>query len=110
MTTKQATHAATTAATIKAYADKITADIQQGKAMIEQLEAHAKAKRAESEIAAINKLKAANQTIEQKVQDLKNAHESSVPGAKADIDAHIASLKSAIEDIGTKLKAQVAKK
>jgi len=110
MTTKQATHTVTTAATIKAYADKVSADIQQGKAMLEQLEAKAKAKRAESEIAAINRLKAANQTIEQKVQELKSAHESHVPTAKAEIDAQIASFKSAIEDLGTKIKAQFGQK
>jgi len=110
MTTKQATHAATTAATIKAYVDKITADIQQGKAVLEQLEAKARSKRADAEIAAIDRLKAANRTIEQKVHDLKNAHESHVQRAKADIDAEIASFKSTIEDLGTRLKAQFAQK
>jgi hypothetical protein len=106
MTTKQAAHAVTTAATIKAYADKITADIQQGKAALAQLEAKAKAKRAEAEIAAISGLKIAHQAIQQKVEDLKKAHESNVPRGKADIDAAVASFKSTIADLGTKLKVQ----
>jgi hypothetical protein len=110
MTTKQATHTVTAAATIKAYADKITADIQQGKAMLEQLEAKAKAKRADGEITTIHRLKAANETIQQKVQDLKNAHESNVATVKADIDAKIASFKSAIADLGTKLETRFAQK
>jgi hypothetical protein len=91
---------------LKAYEDKVSAQIQEVKAKLDQLEAKAKEKRAQAEIDAINKLKNLKQNIGQKVQDLKNTHDSNVTRAKADIDAQIATFKAVITELGDKLKAQ----
>jgi undecaprenyl pyrophosphate synthase len=101
---------AAAAAAIKAYADKVGAQIQEGKARLEQLEAKAQVKKAQAEIAAIAGLMTARKSLQQKVQDLTTTHQSNVPRAKAEIDADVASFKSAIDELGAKLKAQFAAK
>jgi uncharacterized protein YukE len=93
-----------TSAALEAFEDQIAAQIQEGKARLEQLEAKAKGKGAEAETAAINTLKAAKQNISRKVQELKRTHESDMATAKADIEADVADLKSAIDALGAKLK------
>jgi phage shock protein A len=99
---------AAAAAAIKAYADKVGAQIQEGKAKLEQLEAKAKVAKAQAEIAAIAGLVSARKHIQQKVQDLTKAHETNVPRAKAEIDADIASFRAKIDELGAKLKGQSA--
>ena len=78
-------------AEIKAYQDKINAQLQEAKAVLNGLEAHAKGKLAQSEIDGINHLKAKHQEIEKKVQhDLKTAGEVAVAAkVKTDIDSEM---------------------
>lgn len=89
---------------LKAYEEKITAQVQEAKARLEQVEARAKEQRARAEIDAIGKLKTAKQNIDRKLQDLKTTHETHVARAKADIDAEVARFKTAVEELGAKLK------
>jgi len=97
-------------ATLKAYQDKITAQLQEAKAKLEQFEAKAKEKKAQAEIDTINSLKTAKQHIDRKLQDLKTTHDSNVTRAKADIAADVARLTGSIEELGTKFKTSSAKK
>ena len=48
-------------AEIKAYQEKVNAQLQEAKAVLNGMEAHAKGKLAQSEIDAINRLKAKHQ-------------------------------------------------
>lgn len=95
-------------AEIKAYQDKINAQLQEAKAVLNGFEAHAKGKMAQSEIEAITRLKAKNQEIEKKVHhDLKTAGEVAVAvKVKADIDAEVAKFKSSVDQLAAKFKSQ----
>ena len=90
--------------TLKAYEDKVTAQMQQAKARLQQFEAAAKEKGAQGETVAINSVKTAKQNIERKLQDLKTTHDSHMAPAKADIDADVAKLKASIDELVAKFK------
>ena len=95
-------------AEIKAYQDKINAQLQEAKALLNGFEAHAKGKMAQSEIEAIARLKAKNQEIEKKVHhDLKTAGEVAIAAkVKADIDAEVAKFKTSVDQLAAKFKSQ----
>ena len=95
-------------AEIKAYQDKINAQLQEAKALLNGFEAHAKGKMAQSEIEAITRLKAKNQEIEKKVHhDLKTAGEVAIAAkVKADIDAEMARFKTSVDQFAAKFKSQ----
>ena len=96
--------------TLKTYEDKITAQIQEAKARLEQFEAKARDKKAQGETAAIDSLKTAKQNIDRKLQDLKTTHDTNVARAKADIDADVAKFKASIDELAAKLKTHTARK
>ena len=95
-------------AEIKAYQDKIGAQLQEAKALLNGFEAHAKGKMAQSEIEAITRLKAKNQEIDKKLHhDLKTAGEVAVAAkVKADIDAEVAKFKTSVDQLAAKFKSQ----
>ena len=97
-------------AEIKAYQEKVNAQLQEAKAVLNGLEAHAKGKLAQSEIDAINRLKAKHQEIEKKVhQDLKTAGEVAVAAkVKTDIDSEMTKFKSSLDQLSAKVKSQSA--
>jgi len=92
-------------AEIKAYQDKINAQLQEAKAVLNGFEAHTKRKMAQSEIEAITRLKAKNQEIDKKLHhDLKAAGEVAVAAkVKADIDAE----SSQVQDLGRSARREV---
>jgi hypothetical protein len=94
-------------ATLKAYEDKVRAQLQETKAKLDQLEARARENRAQAEITALSYLQTTKQNIDQKLQDLRTTHDAHVAGAKADIDAQVASLKTSIAEIAAKFKAHL---
>ena len=95
-------------AEIKAYQEKVNAQLQGAKAVLNGFEAHAKGKLAQSEIDAIARLKAKHQEIEKKVHhDLKTAGEVTVAAkVKSDIDAEIARFKTSLDQVAAKVKSQ----
>ncbi len=97
-------------AEIKAYQEKINAQLQQAKAVLNGLEAHAKGKLAQSEIDTIAGLKAKHQEIEKKVrQDLKTTGEVAVAAkVKSDIDAEMTKFKTSVDQVSAKIKSQPA--
>jgi hypothetical protein len=97
-------------ATLKAFEDKVTAQVQEGKAKLEQLEAKAKEQGAQSELDAISGLKATKENIHRKVQDLKTTHEDHMARAQTAIDSDVAAFKTRIAELGAKLKTEPAKK
>jgi uncharacterized protein YicC (UPF0701 family) len=104
------TQTTTGGSALKAYAEKVTAQMQEAKARLDQLETKARDKSAQAESAVIKNLKAAKQNIDRRLQDLKTTDESNVSPARADIDADIARLKASIDELAGKLKAQTAKR
>jgi hypothetical protein len=99
-----------TSETLKAYQDKVSSQIQQGKATLEQLEAKAKEKGAQSELTAINALKSSKENIQRKLQDLKTTHEDDMARAQTAVDADLTAFKARIAELSAKLKTESAKK
>ena len=97
-------------AEIKAYQEKVNAELQEAKAVLNGLEAHAKGKLARSEIDAINHLKAKHREVEKKVHhDLKTAGEVGVAAkVKTGIDSEMTRLKSSLDQLAAKIKSQSA--
>jgi len=97
-------------AEIKAYQGKINAQLQEAKAVLTGLEAHAKGKLAQSEIDTLNRLKTRHQEIEKKVHhDLKTAGEVAVAAkVKSDIDAEVTKFKASVDQLSQKVKSQPA--
>jgi hypothetical protein len=95
---------------IKAYQEKIGAQLQEAKAMLDGFEAHAKGKLAQSEIDTIAHLKAKNQEIDKKVhQDLKvTAKVTLATKIRSDIDAEMAKFKASLDQLADKVKSQPA--
>jgi len=93
---------------IKAYQEKISAQLQEAKALLSGFEAHAKGKLAQSEIDTIAHLKAKNQEIDKKVHhDLKTTGEVVVAAkVKSNIDAEIVKFKASLDQLAAKAKSQ----
>jgi len=90
--------------TLKAYEDKIRAQVQEGKAKLEQFEAKAREKHADAELSAINQLKTSKQDIDRKLQALKTTQEAMIGHAKESIDAEVAKFKASLDTLSGKLK------
>jgi porphobilinogen deaminase len=97
-------------AEIKAYQGKINAQLQEAKAVLNGVEAHAKGKLAQSEIDTLNHLKTKHKEIEKKVHhDLKAACEVAIAAkARSDIDAEVTKFKAAVDQLSKKVKSQPA--
>jgi hypothetical protein len=97
-------------AEIKAYQEKIDAQLHEAKALLNGFEAHAKGKLAQSEIDTISSLKAKHQEIDKKVHhDLKAAGGVAIAAkVKSDIDAEVAKFKASLDQLAAKAKSQPA--
>jgi DNA repair exonuclease SbcCD ATPase subunit len=97
-----------TVAEVKAHQEKISAQLHEAKALIEEFEAHARKHKAQAEIEKITSLKSKRQGIEKKLhQLLKTAVEAKAAvQMKAGIDAELDQLKTSLEEVGTRLKSQ----
>jgi uncharacterized metal-binding protein len=93
---------------VKAYEQKINAQLHEAKALLDGFEAHAKGKLAQSEIDAISHLKTKHQEIEKKVHhDLKTAGAVAVAAkVKSDIDAEITKFKASVDQLAAKVRSQ----
>jgi len=97
-------------AEVKAYQEKINAQLQAARAVLNGVEAHAQGKLAQSEIDTLNHLKTKHQEIEKKVHhDLKTAGEVAIAAkVKSDIDAEVTKFKAAVDQLSQKVKSQPA--
>jgi len=100
-----------TTAEVKAHEEKISAQLHEAKALLDQIEAHARKRMAQTEIEKINDLKTKKQEIEKKWrQHLKTGGEAALAlKMRADVEANLAKLKTSLEEIATKLKTQSVK-
>ena len=96
-----------TVAEVKAHQEKISAQLHEAKALIEEFEAHGKKHKAQAEIEKITGLKKNREDIEKKLhQLLKTAVEAKTAAEiKAGIDAELVKLKTSLEEAGTNLKS-----
>jgi hypothetical protein len=96
--------------TLKAYEDKIAAQIHAANTRIDEFETSAKPMRAQAEITAINGLKVARENIERMLVDLKATRDAQVVRAKADIEAATVALQASLEDFRRKFTTPSEKK
>ena len=99
-----------TASTLRAYEDKIAAQIHAANTRIDEFEAKAKPRRAQAEVAAIDGLKAGRQNIERMLVDLKTTGDAQAVRAKADIDKAIVTFQASLEDFRHKFTTPSEKK
>jgi DNA repair exonuclease SbcCD ATPase subunit len=98
-----------TIAEMKAHHEKINAQLHEAEALIEQIEAHARKNKAQSEIERLNDLKTKKQEIEKKWRKhLRTAGEAALAlKVKADIEAGLAKLKGSLEEVSAQVQSQV---
>ena len=109
MATANAPSGTGTSATLKAYEDKVIAQIKDAKTKLEQYEAKATAQHNQSETKTIEQLKSTRQNLEQKVRDLKTTQETNLDRAKANIDAEVAKLRTSIDELTDEYRAAMKK-
>lgn len=97
-----------TIAEAKAHEEKVGAQFHEVKALIDEVEAHAKKRKAQAEIEKINHLKTEKQTIEKKWQQhLKTAGEAALAlKIKGDIEADLAKLRGSIQEVASRLQSR----
>lgn len=97
-------------AEIKAYQEKINAQLREAKALLDGFEAHTKGKIAQSEIDTISRLKTEHKEIENKVHnDLKTTGEVALAAkVKSDIEARINKFKASVAQLEANTRKQSA--
>jgi len=98
-----------TSSALKAYEDKINAQIRDAKAKLDQFDSKATTQRTQAESKAIDQLKTTQQTLEQKVHDLKTTQEGNLDRAKANIDTEVAQLHTSIDKLTAQFNAAMKK-
>lgn len=95
---------------IKAFEEKVNAQLQEAKTQIEGIEARAKGTMAQAEIDALDSIKTKRQEIDKKRQDLKASGEAKAAQLKTEIEADVVTLKMSLDQFGAKVKSQSARK
>ena len=85
-------------AEIKAYQEKINAQLREAKALLEGFEAHTNGKLAQSQIDKLSRLKAEHKEIEKKVQNaVKTTGEVALAAkVKSDIEAKLSRFRASV--------------
>jgi hypothetical protein len=104
------TQGTTQAGTIKAYEDKIKAQVAEAKSRLDLLEATAREKKAHAEITAIAGLKTTKENIDRRIRDLKTTSDANLSRAKAAIESDVASFKTSVDGIAAKIKTRATTK
>ena len=105
------TNAATAAAsTLKAYEDKIRAQVSEAKGKLRQVKAQAEAKADDAAIKELERLDDVERHIDRKLTDLKATNDTYVSRAKADITADVSSFEASVQQLAEKVKKQFSKK
>jgi len=96
--------------TLEAYQDKVTAQLRDAQATLDEYESRAKAAGSQAETKAISGLKSAKANIDRRLQDLKATNAEFTSRAKSEIDADVASFKTSIGQLAEKIKNGSKKK
>ena len=95
-------------AELKAFEDKIEAQLREAKAKLDEFEAQRKEQRADAEIKAINAFRTQQHELEKKRQELRTVGEAKMGQLKAEIEAGLAKLKTLGNEVGAKIKSHHA--
>jgi len=99
-----------TIAEIKAHREEIDARLHEAKALLDEVEAHAKKNKAQAEIERLKALKVKKEEIEKKWhRHLKTAGEAALAlKVKSEIEADLEKFKRSLAEIDAELKTQAA--
>ncbi len=97
-------------AALNAFEHKISAQMEEAKAHISEIEAAAKGKAAGAEMDALKRLHTIKANIETKHAELKTAQEAKASALKTEIEAEIAKLKTSAETLHSKIRQSVKSK
>ena len=89
---------------IKAYEEKIVAQLQQARAQITELEARAKSDVKSFKADLLKDVKARSHEIEKKLQELKTTGAANAEQVKADIDAKLEKMKGGLTELAGSIK------
>lgn len=96
-------------ATGKAFAELIGAQLDEVKAQIAAVEAHAKGTHAQTEINAISAARATSDHIEKRLRELKTITElKTAEKLKSEIESQVAKLKTSLTAVAEKAKGKAA--
>lgn len=95
---------------VKAHEEKINAQFHEAKALLDDIEAHARKRKAQAELEKINAMKTKKQEIENKWHHhLKTVGAAAVAlKVKSDVEAELAKLKTSLEEFASKQNTQTA--
>ena len=89
---------------LKAFEEKINAQLQQVKDQLGEFEARAKSHASQAEIDTLNDIRTKHREIERRRQELKTLGDAKVGQVTSEIDADVAKLKSSLADLAMRLK------
>ena len=95
---------------IKAFEEKVSAELQAAKSQIETIEKNAKGKLQQAQIEAINAFKAWTQELDKKRQSLKTSAVAQAAQLKTEIEADIAKFKGSLAELHSKFNNHAATK
>lgn len=93
----------TVSAELKQYEEKIAGQLDQARAQLERLEARAREKKAQTEIDAVNSIKAMKLKLEEQHQQLRTTSGENAAKVKSEIDAGMIKLKTGLEQVTARL-------
>lgn len=96
-------------AAIKAYEEKLKAQVAEAKAKLDLLEATAREKKAQTEINAIAVLKTTKENIDRRIRDLKTTSDANLSHAKSALESDVAGFRTSIDEIAAKVKTRATK-
>jgi TolA-binding protein len=92
---------------LKAYAEKITSQLDQAKGKLQEMEGYFKEKKAAAELETIRSLRTAQKDIERRIGELKTAAEAKTAQIKAEIDSSVANVNAKVAQLASKAHQKV---
>jgi len=92
----------------KEFEAKVSAQLQEAKSKIAEIEAQTKGRLAQAQVDAINGFHVKRQEIEKKTQDLKTTTDAKAAQAQAEIQSDISQLKTSVDQFAAQVKAKAA--
>lgn len=92
---------------LKAYEEKVTAQIEQAKGKLHELEGYFKGKKADTELEVLRGLRTTQKDIERKTSELKTIADAKVTQVKAEIDSTLATFNNKLAQLAGKAHQKV---
>jgi hypothetical protein len=91
---------------VKAYNQKVRAELQQAKSKLDELAARSKAEDKQAATDLINQLKSTHHSIEKKIEEVNTSAAEEIQEEQAEINAGISKLKEGLVSLDRKLTTE----